>query len=750
MPVMNNTDTTISYTIVNIAVNRPLFRDFAYKVNGLIGEECIGSRVLINFSGRSQVGVITEINPNIDFDKSKLKEAKLLDKKAIISKDVIDVLKFGSNYYQYPLGQCFNVALPKLLRDGAPFSYEQIPALRLEDNIDEKKLSKLKSKEQIEIIEVLMQGSARRKELRERGFSSTSENSLIKKGLVKLFNENIESRKFYENANEILKETPPKPNLEQQNAILTISNCHSFNTFLLNGITGSGKTEVYLRVIENVLKKGKAVLILVPEIALTPQTFDRFYRRFNVPVSSMHSALSDRERLDAYIDMATSKSGILIGTRTALFTPIPNLGLIVIDEEHDSSFKQNDSFRYHARNLAIMRAKLNNCPIVLGSATPSLETIYNVQKGVYQKIDLTIRAGGATVPNFELINLRNEPLTDGLKTGICQTLEDEIGEETAKGNQVLLFLNRRGYAHHLVCHQCGHVFVCPNCDNLLTVHKKANRLQCHVCENFYEIPKTCYVCGNDELVEQGFGTEQVSEFLEHRYPDIGVERIDRDSVTTKKQLETKLNRIRLGTSKIMLGTQMLAKGHDFPDVTLVGILDVDSSLFSDDFRSLENTAQLLTQVSGRSGRGKKQGKVVIQTHHPDNLLINQLIDPNCNYMTIAEGLLETRKSMMLPPFSSQAFILCNSQNRTKAFNFLSDVYRKLNNLKDDYPNLALTHVLSDKMEKVQNRYHFHILVTSINRKALNLFLTNVRKLVSEESLPNDVRFAIEVDPITMY
>uniref|UniRef100_UPI003FF074EE replication restart helicase PriA n=1 Tax=Succinivibrio sp. TaxID=2053619 RepID=UPI003FF074EE len=527
-----------------------------------------------------------------------------------------------------------------------------------------------------------------------------------KKGLVKLFNENIESNKFYENANEILKETPPKPNLEQQNAILTISNCHGFNTFLLNGITGSGKTEVYLRVIENVLKEGKAVLILVPEIALTPQTFDRFYRRFNVPVSSMHSALSDRERLDAYIDMATSKSGILIGTRTALFTPIPNLGLIVIDEEHDSSFKQNDSFRYHARNLAIMRAKLNNCPIVLGSATPSLETIYNVQKGVYQKIDLTIRAGGATVPNFELIDLRNEPLTDGLKTGICQTLEDEIGEETAKGNQVLLFLNRRGFAHHLVCHQCGHVFVCPNCDNLLTVHKKANRLQCHVCENFYEIPKTCYVCGNDELVEQGFGTEQVSEFLEHRYPDIGVERIDRDSVTTKKQLETKLNRIRQGTSKIMLGTQMLAKGHDFPDVTLVGILDVDSSLFSDDFRSLENTAQLLTQVSGRSGRGKKQGKVVIQTHHPDNLLINQLIDPNCNYMTIADDLLETRKSMMLPPFSSQAFILCNSQNRTKAFNFLSDVYRKLNNLKDDYPNLALTHVLSDKMEKVQNRYHF--------------------------------------------
>lgn len=750
MPLMNNTGTTISFTIVSVAVNRPLFRDFAYKVNCLIGTECIGSRVLVNFAGLKQVGIITQISPVIDFDISKLKEAKLLDRNGIIPRDVIDVLRFGSNYYQYSLGQCFNVALPKLLREGAPFSYEQIPALRLDDNLDETKVSKLKSKEQIEIIDVLRHGPARRKELRERGFSSTSENALVKKGLIELFNENIEPQKFYETSNEILKEQPPEPNLEQKNAIFTISNSHGFNTFLLNGITGSGKTEVYLRVIENVLKEGKAVLVLVPEIALTPQTFDRFYRRFNVPVSSMHSALSDRERLDAYIDMAMSKSGILIGTRTALFTPIPNLGLIVIDEEHDSSFKQNDSFRYHARNLAIMRAKLNDCPIVLGSATPSLETIYNVQKGVYQRIDLTVRAGGASVPEFELIDLKKEPLTEGLKTGICQTLEDRIGEETAKGNQVLLFLNRRGYAHHLVCHLCGHVFVCPNCDNLLTVHKKARRLQCHVCENFYEIPKTCYVCGNNELVEQGFGTEQVSEFLEDRYPDVGVERIDRDSVTTKKQLEAKLSRIRQGTSKIMLGTQMLAKGHDFPDVTLVGILDVDSSLFSDDFRALENTAQLLTQVSGRSGRGKKQGKVVIQTHHPDNLLINQLIDPKCDYMTIAKGLLEIRKSMMLPPYSCQAFILSNSKDRTKAFNFLSDIYRKINNLKDEYPNLALSHVLSDKMEKVQNRYHFHILVTCISRKTLSLFLTEVRKTVSEESLPGDVRFAIEVDPITMY
>lgn len=738
------------FVLINVAINRPLFREFAYKVNAKKEEVFIGARVLVDFANSKQVGIITEVAPKIDIDLKKIKEAKLLDKQAVLPEDIIKTVQFGSTYFQYPLGQCFNVALPKILRDGGPFAYDTIPTLKLAAIQDEKKLSKIKSQEQKQILEILKSGPVRRKEMRERGISSTSENALIKKGLIELFDLKIENKKFYELNCEVLKETPPVPNLEQNNAIYCIGNSDKFETFLLNGITGSGKTEVYLQIIESTLKKGKAVLVLVPEIALTPQTFDRFYRRFNVPVASMHSALSDRERLDAYIDMSTNKAGILIGTRTALFTPIPNLGLIVIDEEHDSSFKQNDTFRYHARTLAIMRAKINNCPIVLGSATPSLESINNVQQCIFKKIDLKIRAGGAKLPEFELIDLRKEPLTEGLKTGVCKTLENMIGEETAKGNQVLLFLNRRGYSHHLVCHQCGHVFVCPNCDNLLTVHKKNNRLQCHVCENFYPIPKTCYVCGNDELVEQGFGTEQVCEFLEDRYPDVGVERIDRDSVTTKSQLETKLSRIRDGSSKIMLGTQMLAKGHDFPNVTLVGILDIDSSLFNDDFRALENSAQLLTQVSGRAGRGLKEGKVVIQTHHPDNKLINQIIDPNTDYLTIAYDMLETRKNLMLPPYTNQAFILCNSAARNKAFNFIRDLHQKVIQLQSNFGNLSISPVMSDKMEKVQNRYHFHMLVTSYSRKTLSQFLYLVRNTVTQSALPNDVRFAIEVDPITMY
>lgn len=735
-------------TVVNVALNRPLFKEFAYVVNKKINDSYIGCRVKVNFANSTMIGIITKVDvPN---DSSiKLKEATLLDEHSFITDDVIKMLEFGSSYYQYPLGQCFYVALPKLLREGGAFAYEKIPALQLCCDIDEEQLKKIKSEDQKKILNLLKTGPIQRKELRERGFLSSTENALIKKNLVEIINiEKKENEAF--STDNILKETPPQANTEQLSAIYTVQKNSDFKVSLINGITGSGKTEVYLRIIEDVLKKGKSVLVLVPEISLTPQTFDRFYRRFNVPVSSVHSALSDRERLDSYIDMATGNSGILIGTRTAVFTPIKNLGLIVIDEEHDSSFKQNDTFRYHARALAIMRAKINNCPVILGSATPSLETLFNCYKGLYSRIDLKYRAGGASYPDFELIDLTKEPVTEGLNKGVSQTLEDRIGEETAKGNQVLLFLNRRGYAHHLVCHLCGHVFTCPNCDNILTVHKTNHRLQCHVCDTTFKTPDKCPVCENTQLFEQGFGTEQVSDYLKDRYPDVGIERIDRDSVTTKNQLEIRLNRVRDGKSQIMLGTQMLAKGHDFPNVTMVAMLDIDSSLFCDDFRSLENTAQLLTQVAGRAGRGSKKGKVIIQTHHIDNELINDLINPQCSYIDIANKLLDTRKKLSLPPYSYQAFILCNSSIRNKAFNYLSSLSDKIKTFQDNYSNLVITHVMSDKMEKIQNRFHFHMLVTCTDRNELRKFLTQVRNTVEEQTVPNDIRFAIEVDPIAMY
>ena len=740
-----------AFSVIEVLLNRPLFQCFDYKLEGLHSDDIVGARVEVNIAGSREIGIVYKVKHDSILPFEKLKNALLLDEKDIFAPDLHKMLSFASNYYLYPLGQCYVSALPKMLRDGKEASYGEIPALAATKEGLEADCKNLKAKVQAQILSLLKEGPVKRKELRERGFSAQAENALIKKGFAVKVNLAL-SLKANKNiiAQNVLKEEPPVLNPEQSVAVETICAAKGYQAFLLNGVTGSGKTEVYLQVIASVLKKGQSALVLVPEIALTPQTFERFYNRFNVPVSSMHSALSDRERLDAFLDMQRGEPSILIGTRSALFTPIPNLGLIVIDEEHDGSFKQTDGFRYHARSLALVRAKAADCKIILGSATPSLESVENALCGKFTKLDLTIRAGGASLPQFKLIDLKNEPLTPGIRTGIGLELENRIGEETAKGNQVLLFLNRRGYSHHLFCPHCGKIFTCPNCDNPLTVHKGEGRLKCHVCDNVFALPVVCPDCGSREFMENGYGTEQVEEFLKLRYPDVGIERIDRDSVNSKVELERRLERIKEGKSQIMLGTQMLAKGHDFPDVTLVGILDIDSGLFSDDFRALESTAQLLTQVSGRAGRAQKQGEVIIQSYHPENELLNRLITPNTAYFDIALDLLLIRKNLSLPPFSYQAFLLSNSEDRVKAFAYLQELNSCLIKKAESYEGLSLGPVISDKMEKRHNRYHFHILVTALRRDVLNAFLNETVKIEQDNPPKNDVRFAIEVDPLFLY
>lgn len=735
---------------LKVAVNRPLKGTFTYRAIGDDSSKLIGARVSIKFAGSNTIGIITEASEKADdtLPLSKIREATVLDDHGLIPADVRSIIEFGSRYYHYPIGQCYTTAIPKILRDGGKFAYAEIPALELTRNPDS--TQKIRSSEQLQILEILKSGPVRRKELRERGFSSQSENALIKRGLVRKIDVSAMFTPWYEHKGPLLREEPPVPSTEQKKAIEAIASCDGYGAFLLDGVTGSGKTEVYLRSIEQVLQRGKAAIVLVPEIALTPQTFNRFYKRFNVPIASMHSQLSDRERLDAYIDMASGRCAIIIGTRTALFTPIPNLGLIVLDEEHDSSFKQTDGFRYHTRSLAIVRARYSACPVVMGSATPSLESYYNVSRGLFTMLHLTSRAGGSSMPHYQIVDLKKEPLSCGLKAGIGQTLEDRIGEETAKGNQVLLFLNRRGYSHQMFCHACGHVFTCPHCDNPLTVHRAQRLLKCHVCESTYPLPENCPECGADALMETGFGTEQTESFLRLRYPDVGIERIDRDSVTTSKKLEEKLERIRSGQSKILLGTQMIAKGHDFPDVTLAGILDVDSGLFSDDYRSQEYTAQLITQVAGRAGRSSKHGCVILQTHYPDSLLLNEISDPNVRYDHIAAQLLKERRDMGLPPVSSQAFLLSNSPDRDKAYSLLRDVRRELEQSKAIANDVKVSPVLSDKMEKRQSRYHFHILLTSESRQALSVLLEKAVSVAECFTPCGDVRFSVEVDPIIMY
>ncbi len=744
----------MEYQVSIVLIERPLPTPFSYTLTLRPGQSpAIGARVKVPLGGSSDnLGIIVQVQPLQSSVASALKPATLIDDTALFPDDILALCRFAAAYYHYPLGQCFFTALPALLRAGQAAAFSASPALKLSAKACVQPLPKIKSPEQRRLLE-LLHASERpllKQELKDRGFSATAMRALVRRGLAEDTEVCLTLQAWQETTAAVLKSPGFELNPEQQAAADAICTAlGTFHSFLLYGITGSGKTEVYLHIIAAALELGRSALVLVPEIALTPQTVERFYARFNVPVVLLHSGLSDKARLNAYLTCKVGGAAILIGTRSALFTPLPHLGLIVLDEEHDSSFKQGDGLRYHARTLAYQRARDNNCPLILGSATPAVESLYAVKQEQCTLLTLTRRAGPATLPELSLIDLRSEPLSPGLKTGIGRSLEDEIGAETAKGNQVLLFLNRRGYAHQLICHHCGTILTCPHCDNPLTVHRAEGRLKCHICDTRLPLPQRCPHCGSLQLMDNGFGTEQVEAFLQLRYPDEGIERIDRDSVKNKDDLEAHLQRVRSGHSSILIGTQMLAKGHDFPDVTLVGILDIDGGLFSDDFRAPEYTAQLLTQVAGRAGRANKPGRVIIQTHHPDNRLLHQLIDPALAYLELADELLTQRATLQLPPYREQAFLLSNSPLRDKAHRFLLDLVNLLRPRLPEFADLTLGNVISDKIEKRHNRYHFHLQVLAPTRERLDAFL-NIVQQAAQLLKANGVRFAIDVDPLSLY
>lgn len=750
----------MEYRISTALISRPMSGLFDYIVDAPV-EPLPGARVKVPF-GTTQDNIAVLVRTaqpgqTAALERLELKSAELLDDLELIPPDVFALCQYAAEYYHYPLGQCFFTALPSLLREGRAAAFKESPALTLSVKgraADAELPAELKNAGQRQLFTLLKQHGAPifKQELRDRGFTSYALAALVKRGLAEeVMQSTADAHTWQEGSRPVLKHAALNLNSEQQEAANAV--CAALGTaqnFLLYGITGSGKTEVYLHIIAKVLERGQAALVLVPEIALTPQTVERFYQRFNAPVILMHSALSPSERLNAWLTMKTGKGAVLIGTRSALFTPIPHLGLIVLDEEHDSSFKQGDGLRYHARTLAQQRAALNSCPLVLGSATPSLETLQEVMSGKTVLLQLTRRAGAAQLPEIVLIDQRAEPLTLGVQTGIGITLENEIGIETVKGNQVMLFLNRRGYAHQLICHHCGKVITCPHCDTPLTVHRSDNRLLCHICDSAFPLPRTCPHCGSAELLENGYGTEQVEHYLKLRYPDVIVDRLDRDAVKNKADLDVKLAHMRSGQTRILAGTQMVAKGHDFPGVTLVGILDLDAGLFSDDFRALEFTAQLLTQVAGRAGRAERPGRVLIQTHHPEHPLLQLLIQPQTSYLTVAQQLLALRAQRLLPPVSAQAFLLSNSSVREKAHAFLSELMEGLKPHLPEFPGLNCGPVISDKIEKRRNRYHFHVQVLSRDRNELSAFLTLAQRRADIMGRRSDVRFACDVDPLFMY
>ncbi|MDR1057871.1 MAG: primosomal protein N' [Coxiellaceae bacterium] len=533
-----------------------------------------------------------------------------------------------------------------------------------------------------------------------------------------------------------------KLNEYQKRTINIISSClDKFKTFLLDGVTGSGKTEVYLRVISEIIALDKQALILIPEINLTPQTIAHFTKRFRVTIMAFHSRLTPKERLASWQMAKNGVAPIVIGTRSAIFTPLKNPGIIIVDEEHDLSFKQQSGLRYSARDLAVVRGKLENIPVILGSATPSLESIYNVRQQRYLRLTLPERAGGAIHPSFHLVDMRNQKLQNGIAENLLRKIKEHLGN----GGQVLIFLNRRGFAPILICNCCGWVAECKYCDARLTIHKKSHHLCCHHCGSVVHIPSKCPKCSEEKLLMLGYGTERITLALQELFPEIKLIRIDRDTTKRKNSLEEILENIHAEKYRILIGTQMLTKGHHFPKVTMAAVLNVDQSLFSSDFRASEHLAQLIIQVAGRAGRAKMPGEVYLQTHNPHNPLLLNLI--NGGYMSFVNNCLEERQIAELPPYTYLALLQAESKKEDVVFEYLNLLRAtariKIHNVVKIFGPVSAT------MERKAGYFRAQLLLQSKNRDKLQQALNDFLQIIAKLKSPRNLRWFLDVDPVEL-
>ena len=735
-------------TILSIAVPTPLRQLFDYlPPKGVeLSQLKPGMRIQVTFGARKMLAIIECVKSSTDCPPDKLRHATgILENTPLLPDDIMTLCRWTASYYHYSLGETLLIALPQALRQGKPASSGTITLWQATCELDETLEKSLKrSRKQLQALKVLLDSpqGIPEVELKENGISKAILTNLAKKHLVSRSELEIQNQPF-SSTQEILRERPFTLNREQHFALEGILETSGFNTILLEGVTGSGKTEVYLQAIERTLKAGKQALVLVPEIGLTPQTIEHFRRRFQVPVACIHSGLSDGERLQSWLAARRCSAGILIATRSGVFTPMPELGLIIVDEEHDGSYKQQDTLRYNARDLAIYRGKLANCPVVLGSATPSLETLHNARSGRYAHVQLKTRAGGAKAPTVELLDIRQQVLKDGFAQPVLERIHDSLN----RGRQVMVFLNRRGYAPSLICHDCGHIIDCPHCDAHMTLHRQPPHMHCHHCDYQIAIPWNCAHCNSNKLQPSGQGTERSEQVLTNLFPNFPVLRVDRDSTSRKNALPALLVQINEGKPCILLGTQMLAKGHHFPNVTLVVIINADGGLFSSDFRGLEKTGQLIMQVAGRSGRGQIPGQVMIQTHNPQHPAL-QMLAMN-DYTRFANSLLSERQILKLPPIGYLAVFRTESAHTPDGPALLKQL-RELT-LQHFGNHSALTPLgpLPSIMEKRQGRYRMQLLLQSAERPILHRALKYLVNYLDGLKLPRHLRWTLDVDPQEM-
>jgi len=723
--------------IIEVAVPVPLRKKFSYKVPEHLQAEqlSVGQPVVVPFSGRKLVAIITSLAPTADIAVDKLKEIDAIYPSSFnLPNEILDLLSLIARYYQHPIGDVTQQALPVLMRQIEAPQLSKPKVLQATAQVDEATIGSLsRAKKQQSLLQALLQEPQQSwLSIKAKGYSKAQLNKLIELSLVEEIDAPTKTAFHWQGAQPQGKLVLSKEQAVVVAAIKTTED--QFSCHLVDGVTGSGKTEVYLQAMESMLAKGQQILVLVPEIGLTPQTISRFQSRFDVPILVNHSGMNDKERLYTWINAKEGKAAIVIGTRSTIFCPLPKLALIIVDEEHDSSFKQQDSLRYQARDLAVLRAKQSNVPVILGSATPSLETMHKAWSEQYHYHELKKRAGASQMSSIELIDCKLDRPINGLSA----TLISQIRKTLERGEQVLLFLNRRGYAPALNCGECHHVIECQRCNKSYTFHQSLGALICHHCGSQKRVPKQCGECGSTRLETVGIGTEQLEQQIANLFGEYSTIRIDRDSTRKKGAFDSLLEEIKENKHQVLIGTQMLAKGHHFPNVTLVGILDVDGALFSFDFRAAEYMAQLLTQVAGRAGRASKKGHVAIQTYHPEHPLLQDLV--NNGYQHFAKFALSERKMAKLPPYSYQALFRAEANYPSYPEKFLR--YLASHFLVD----CEIAGPIPASMAKKAGKYRYHLILQSTQRQALHQACAYLLQCAEQHEYSSKVRWTLDIDP----
>ena len=737
------TNILLQEVYIQVAIPVPMRQLFTYTVPKalLTGKSLVGERVIVPFGHRQVIGIVTSLDEDTPLEKEKLKAIiSRIDTNTHLPDALLKLLTLAASYYHHPIGDVFQQALPVLLRKTEPPKTPVCHYWHVNEGCQQTQLEKFKqgrAKKQIQLL-LLIENHHKLTwpEIRTLGYTKAQLNSLEEKQFISATEKPIE---VYQWQNDDLNESDKLSLSAEQAVVVSAVNqsTEQYSCHLIDGVTGSGKTEVYLQAMEKVLANNQQILVLVPEIGLTPQTLSRFEQRFNVPIFLHHSGLNDKERFDTWQSALQNCAAIVIGTRSAVFSPLPKLGLIIVDEEHDGSFKQQDSFRYHGRDIAILRAKQLNIPIMLGSATPSFESLQNALTGKYHYHQLTKRAGKSVEAKISLIDVANQPLEFGLSKPLKQLIKTTL----SRGEQVLVFLNRRGFAPAINCNECHWVADCHRCNKPYTLHRSQGLLICHHCTSQKRVPHQCPDCGSVRIKPVGQGTEQIEEYLAETYSEYSTVRIDRDSTRKKGELAKRLQAITDKEHQILIGTQMLAKGHHFPDVTLVAMLDIDGALFSFDYRASEHMAQLLVQVAGRAGRASKPGKVIVQTQYPQHPLLQDLV--NNGYSHFAQQSLAERKMAYLPPFGYQALFRADANYPSYPEKFLRQLSQT------PISSCEVAGPMPAAMEKKAGKYRYHLILQSKSRPELHAAIRQIIHQSQQNEWLNKVRWTIDIDPIDL-